>query len=84
MIPSESDPVWRVLSQATQESPDQEHDDRAEGRDAQRAQVEITGGNVTPPEGASYQPADEGAENAEDDRDDATRRVAAWYQEFCE
>jgi len=83
MIPSESDPVWRVLSQATQESPDQEHDDRAKGRDAQRAQVEITGGNVTPPERASDQAAYECADDAEEDRDDAARRVATGYQEFC-
>jgi len=84
MIPSESDPVWRVLSQATQESPDQEHDHRSKGRDAQRAEVEITGGNVTPPEGASDQAADERPSDAEDDRDNATGWVATWHQEFCE
>jgi len=84
MIPSESDPVCLLLSQATEETSDKQHDDRPQRRDAERTQVEITGGNVTPPEGAPDQAADECAGNAKDDRDDATRRVAAWHQKFCE
>ena len=84
MIPQESDPFRSPLSQAAQETTDEQHDDRPERRDAKRPQVEIAGGNVTPPQGTSDQAANERAEDAEYDRDDAARRVTTWHQEFCE
>ena len=73
---------WRRL-----ESPDQaaeeEEDNRPHGGDADRAEIELTSRDLSPPEKSRSQPpADERSNDPQRDRDDTARRVPPWHQKF--
>ena len=73
-----------LLRPSTHETADDQHDERAEGRDADRARVQIAGGDASPAELRADQAAEHRADDAEDDREDAAGRVATGHEELRE
>src|SRR4051812_12807745 len=69
--------------QSTDESAEQEENDRSDGGDANRAEIKDAGGHRAPAEKSSAEPpTNEGADNAKQNGDDATRRVPPWHQKL--
>src|SRR5207244_6170364 len=62
-----------------------EENDRANGGNADGTQIELSSHHRSPAKESSTEPAtDESADYAEEDRDDAARRVPPWHQKLCQ
>src|SRR6185436_1126974 len=78
------DSATRLLRRAANQAAEEQHQQRAEGRDGDGAKIEITGGHASPAESRADHSAENCPEDAKEDREDATGRIAAGHEELCE